>query len=122
VLSEVDRIGPLGIGLGRGDLAEGTEKAGQRCNAEGTRSAPRWCSLTISSRSKSSRRRVPMTLSQIAFGARNGIGSGTATMQDGQACLPVSNTYSRDGKSRSAFWVSRLSLRTYVAVATADLG
>jgi hypothetical protein len=27
----------------------------------------RWCSLTISTRSKSSRRRVPMILSQIAF-------------------------------------------------------
>jgi hypothetical protein len=76
VPGEVDRSGPLGLGLGRGELAEGTVRPGSvvvRRYSVSTRRS--WCSLTISNRSKSSRRRVPMILSQIAFarGARGGL-------------------------------------------------
>jgi hypothetical protein len=68
VLGEVDLRWP-GAGLSRRELAERTEKAGLCCSCRrySVSTRRRWCSLTISTRSKSSRRRVPIILSQIAF-------------------------------------------------------
>jgi len=57
VLGEVDRFGWPGAGLSRGELAEGTVRpagVGSRYSVSTCRG---WCSLTISTRSRTSRRR-----------------------------------------------------------------
>jgi hypothetical protein len=68
-LGEVDRFRRASVSLSWGELAEGTVRPGIVIVQQVYRSAPGagGCSLTISTRSKSSRRRVPMILSQIAF-------------------------------------------------------
>jgi hypothetical protein len=68
-LGEVDRFRRAGISLSWGELAEGTVRPGIVIVQQvfGQHPSQVVCSLTISTRSKSSRRRVPMILSQIAL-------------------------------------------------------
>ena len=67
VLGEVD-LRRLGVGLSGCELAEAA--VGPGCVVAQQvlgQHLGRWCSLTISNRSNCSRRRVPMSLSQMAF-------------------------------------------------------
>jgi hypothetical protein len=68
VLGEVDRLRWLSLGLSWCELAEGAVRPGSVIVLQvfGQRRR-RWCSLTISTWSKSSRRRVQMILSQSAL-------------------------------------------------------
>ena len=65
VVGEVDRSGWPGVGLRRGELAKSTVRPGGVVMPQVLGQHP--AQLTIRSRSRSSRRRVPMILSQIAL-------------------------------------------------------
>jgi hypothetical protein len=68
VLGDANRFRLPGVGLGRGELAKGTVRTGSVVVLQVLGQHPsQVASLTISNRSKSSRRRVPMILSQMAF-------------------------------------------------------
>jgi len=68
VLGDVDRFGPPGIGLGRGELAEATVRPGSVVVPQVLgQHAAQVVLIDDQQPSKSSRRRVPMILSQIAL-------------------------------------------------------
>src|SRR6266542_1497348 len=76
VLGEVDRLRRPGVSLSGCELADGAVRPGgvvvPQVYSVSTRR--RWCSLTISNRPKSSRRRVPMILFADGVGRRGGTG------------------------------------------------